>query len=61
MLGMCAKSVLKAKPSSPRDGGEKIVTVNRRAYHDYAIEEEVEAGIQLTGTEIKSIRAGRLN
>src|SRR5690349_11598783 len=40
---------------------EKIVTVNRRAYHDYFIEEEVEAGVQLTGTEIKSIRDGRVN
>jgi SsrA-binding protein len=40
---------------------EKVVTVNRRAYHDYFIEEEVEAGVQLTGTEIKSIRDGRIN
>jgi SsrA-binding protein len=57
---MCAKSALKSNPSS-RDGGEKIVTVNRRAYHEYFIEDEVEAGIQLTGTEIKSIRDGRMN
>jgi len=57
---MCAKSALK-NSQAKRDGGEKIVTVNRRAYHDYFIEEEVEAGIQLTGTEIKSIRDGRLN
>ncbi|RIK47286.1 MAG: SsrA-binding protein [Chloroflexi bacterium] len=42
-------------------GGEKVVTVNRRAWHDYFIEEEVEAGIVLTGTEIKSIREGRVN
>jgi len=33
--------------------------VNRRAYHDYFIEEKYEAGIALTGTEIKSIRAGK--
>jgi SsrA-binding protein len=58
---MCAKSALKSKPSTPRDGGEKVVTVNRKAYHDYFIEEEVEAGLQLTGTEIKSIREGRVN
>lgn len=58
---MCAKSALKSKPAGRSDGGEKIVTVNRRAYHDFFIEEEVEAGIQLTGTEIKSIRDGRMN
>jgi SsrA-binding protein len=51
-----------AKTTAPaRAGGEKIVTVNRKAYHDYQIEEELEAGIALTGTEIKSIRAGRVN
>ena len=39
----------------------KTITVNRKAYHDYHIEEFVEAGLALTGTEIKSIRAGRVN
>lgn len=39
----------------------KTVSLNRKAYHDYAIEQSVEAGIVLTGTEIKSIRAGRVN
>lgn len=42
-------------------GGRKVVTTNRRAWHDYQIDEEFEAGIQLTGTEIKSIRDGRVN
>jgi SsrA-binding protein len=37
------------------------ITVNRRAFHDYFIEERVEAGLVLTGTEIKSIRAGKMN
>lgn len=37
------------------------VTVNRQAYHDYFIDETYEAGIALTGTEVKSIRAGRVN
>ena len=37
------------------------VTVNRRAYHEYEILETVEAGLVLTGTEIKSIRDGRIN
>jgi SsrA-binding protein len=40
---------------------DKTVAVNRRARHQFAIEETLEAGIALTGTEIKSIRAGRVN
>ena len=39
----------------------KTIAVNRKAYHDYHILESLEAGIVLTGTEIKSIRAGRVN
>lgn len=40
---------------------QKIITVNRKAYHDYHIEDTLEAGLVLTGTEIKSIRGGRVN
>lgn len=39
----------------------KIIAENRKAYHDYFIEEKYEAGIVLAGTEVKSIRAGRVN
>ena len=39
----------------------KTVATNRKAYHNYHIGESVEAGIVLTGTEIKSIRNGRVN
>jgi SsrA-binding protein len=39
----------------------KIVCQNRKAYHDYHIEETVEAGIALLGTEVKSLREGRAN
>lgn len=39
----------------------KIACQNRKAYHDYAIEETIEAGIQLLGTEVKSLRAGKAN
>lgn len=39
----------------------KTISLNRKAYHDYDIQQSVEAGIVLTGTEIKSIRAGRAN
>src|SRR6266566_1727625 len=42
-------------------GGRKVVTTNRRARHEYFIDETVEAGLVLTGTEIKSIRAGKVN
>jgi len=38
-----------------------IVTQNRKAFHDYFIEETIEAGIMLTGTEVKSLRAGKAN
>lgn len=37
------------------------IAVNRKAYHDYFIHDTYEAGIVLTGTEVKSIRAGRMN
>jgi len=40
---------------------EKVVVVNKRAYHDYFIESHYEAGIVLTGTEVKSIRAGTVS
>ena len=50
-----------AKTHAPaRTGGEKVVTSNRKAYHDYFVEEEIEAGVVLHGSEIKSIRQGRV-
>ena len=39
----------------------QTVATNRKAYHDYHLEDRLEAGIALTGTEIKSIRAGRVS
>jgi SsrA-binding protein len=42
-----------------RDRGRKLVASNRKARHDYHIEETWEAGLVLTGTEVKSLRAGR--
>lgn len=39
----------------------KTIATNRKAYHDYHLQDNIEAGIVLTGTEIKSIRAGRVN
>jgi SsrA-binding protein len=40
---------------------ERDIAVNRRAYHDYFIDEKYEAGIALTGTEVKSMRQGKAN
>jgi SsrA-binding protein len=47
----------------PKDGDEleRDVAVNRRAYHDYFVDEKYEAGIALTGPEVKSLRGGRCN
>ena len=44
---------------SPREEGQKTVATNRRARFDYEILERLEAGIVLTGSEVKSLRAGR--
>ena len=43
-----------------RERGEKLIAQNKKARHDYFIEQTFEAGIVLTGTEVKSIRQGRL-
>ena len=43
----------------PREQGVKVIARNRRARHDYHIEDTIEAGLVLTGTEVKSLRAGR--
>ena len=51
---------MSSKDKAP-PAGDKTITVNRKAYHDYHIVKTYEAGIQLTGTEIKSIRLGRVN
>lgn len=41
--------------------GVKVVAQNRKAHHDYFVEDQFEAGIELFGTEVKSIRAGQVN
>lgn len=43
------------------DNLERDVAVNRRAYHDYFVDEKYEAGVALTGPEVKSLRSGRCN
>ncbi len=53
--GTTTKPPVKDQPS------ERTVAGNRRVYHDYFIDETIEAGLVLTGTEVKSVRAGRVN
>lgn len=53
----------KQDPTSKREErrADRIVTSNRRALHEFSIVESLEAGIELTGTEIKSIREGKIS
>lgn len=44
-----------------KKNSQRIISTNRKAYHDYFIEETYEAGIELCGTEVKSIRGGSVN
>ena len=44
-----------------QDNNTKVVASNRKAFHDYSIEEKIEAGLILKGTEVKSLREGRVN
>ena len=51
----------KSKATQEKRGGDRPITTNRKAYHDYFVDETLEAGIVLQGSEIKSIRAGHVN
>ena len=44
-----------------KKGGKKIIAQNKKAYHDYFVDERYEAGIALFGTEVKSLRKGAVN
>lgn len=41
--------------------GSKVIANNKKAYHDYYVEQKYEAGVELKGSEVKSIRLGRIN
>ena len=43
----------------PKETGRKLIASNKKARHDYHIDDVVEAGVVLMGTEVKSLRAGR--
>ena len=47
--------------SAQKSTGRKIIAQNKKAYHDYFVDEKYEAGIALFGTEVKSVRAGTVN
>lgn len=53
--------VKRPKTEDPSEGGQKQVADNRRAFFNYSIDEKLEAGVALTGSEIKSVRDGRVN
>ena len=45
----------------PHQNGIRVIAQNRKAFHDYFVEEKIECGIALFGTEVKSIRQGKIN
>lgn len=49
------------KPSSPAGDGTKLIARNKRAFHEYEILQRLECGIALVGTEVKSLRDGKVN
>jgi SsrA-binding protein len=51
----------KAPAEAVKETAPKVVATNRRAYHDYLVIETMEAGVVLAGTEIKSVRAGKVS
>ena len=56
MLYFCGEDM-----EMPHQQGIKMIAQNRKAFHDYFVEEKVECGIALFGTEVKSIRQGKVN
>jgi SsrA-binding protein len=57
----CTVETMAKKSKAPENPNERVIATNRRAFHDYEILDSVEAGIALTGSEIKSIRAGKIS
>jgi len=57
---MAKKTAIQKDTTSAAQENFKVISVNRQAYHDYEVERTIEAGIELAGTEIKSIREGHV-
>ncbi len=60
---MTAMSLMKSNkpPAKPKKSQSKQISTNRKARYNYALEDEVEAGIVLVGTEVKALRSGKVN
>src|SRR5689334_5376319 len=56
----CSSTIARPMATKP-DAGEKVIATNRKAFHDYFVLQKVEAGLALTGTEVKSLRDGQVN
>ena len=54
-------AVAQKQSAGKESSGKKLITMNRKARHDYEIEDTFEAGLALVGTEVKSCRAGKAN
>ena len=61
MVYWSSNPFLEARWTPTEKRGIKIAAQNRKAFHDYYVEDKYEAGIELFGTEVKAIRAGTLN
>lgn len=57
---MTSKRASTARAESNGRSGDRLITTNRRAFHEYFVVDTIEAGIVLSGTEIKSIREGKV-
>ena len=57
----CSRACIVTAPKSDREKAQRVIAENRKARHDYHILETWEAGVALLGTEVKSIREGRVN
>ena len=60
-LFMAKQTGNQSSKAPPKDEPIKMIAVNRQAYHDYFVERTIEAGISLVGTEVNSIRDGKVN
>ena len=59
-MRLCIKE-WRSPVAEQKKGGKKIIAQNKKAYHDYFVDERYEAGIALYGTEVKSLRKGAVN
>lgn len=61
MQAQCIAYLMGIMAKKPENKNYKVIAENRRARYDYAIEDDIEVGIMLTGSEVKSMRVGQTN